>query len=99
MEIAPWLGLTCTSGHEGSSMWRSALAASAPLRKVGPRLMVMEENQIMKRPKATHCGVSRTTSPGSSSPSSSSVGITGVAFSTVVRRFTWRVELETDVHI
>lgn len=28
----------------------------APLRKVGPRLRVMLENQMMNTPKATHCG-------------------------------------------
>ena len=51
--------------------------------------MVMEENQIMKRPKATHWGLSLTISRVSRSPSSTSVGSTGLAFRTVVRRFTW----------
>ena len=63
------------------------------LRKVGPRLMVIEENQIMKRPKATHWGLSLTISRVSRSPSSTSVGSTGLAFRTVVRRFTWMVLL------
>ena len=52
-------------------MWASALAARAPLRKVGPRLMVMEENQIMNRPKVTHCGLSETISIVSISVTSS----------------------------
>ena len=36
--------LTCTRGQEGSVTWSSALAAIPPLRKVGPRLMVMLAN-------------------------------------------------------
>ena len=35
---------TWTRGHEGWWMWASALAARAPLRNVGPRLIVMLEN-------------------------------------------------------
>ena len=36
--------ITWTSGQEGSVTKSSALAAIPPLRKVGPRLMVMLEN-------------------------------------------------------
>ena len=83
---------TWTKGHDGSLMWSSALAARAPLRKVGPKFIVIEENQIIKRPKATHWGLSLTISSVSWSASSRSEGTTGVAFKTVVRRFTWLKE-------
>ena len=66
-------------------MWASALAARAPLRKVGPRLMVMLENQIMKRPKLTHCGLSFSRESVSSESSS---GRMGASLRTVVRRLT-----------
>ena len=66
-------------------MWASALAARAPLRKVGPRLMVMLENQIMKRPKETHCGLSFRRERVSSVSSS---GRMGASLRTVVRRLT-----------
>ena len=36
--------LTWISGHEGLFRWISELAAKAPLRNVGPRLIVMLEN-------------------------------------------------------
>ena len=39
-----WCLVTCTSGQLGSSMTAPALAASAPLRKVGPRFTVTEAN-------------------------------------------------------
>ena len=77
--------LTWTRGHDGCSMCASALAASAPLRKVGPRLMVMLENQIMNRPKETHCGLSFRRERVSSESSS---GRMGASLRTVVRRLT-----------
>ena len=36
--------LTCTRGHDGSSMTVSAFAAKAPLRNVGPRFTVTLAN-------------------------------------------------------
>ena len=66
-------------------MWASALAARAPLRKVGPRLMVMEENQIMNRPKLTHWGLSFRRDSVSSESSS---GRMGASLRTVVSRLT-----------
>jgi hypothetical protein len=36
--------VTWMSGQEGLLRWISELAANAPLRKVGPRLIVMLEN-------------------------------------------------------
>ena len=41
-------------GQDGSSRMSSALAARPPLRKVVPRLTVMEANQIMKRANMMH---------------------------------------------
>ena len=40
--------LTCTMGQEGSWTWSSRFAAKAPLRKVGPRLIVMLANLWIK---------------------------------------------------
>ena len=40
--------LTCTMGQEGSWTWSSRFAAKAPLRKVGPRLIVMLANLRIK---------------------------------------------------
>ena len=40
--------LTCTRGQEGSWTWSSRFAARAPLRNVGPRLIVMLANLIKK---------------------------------------------------
>ena len=77
-------------------MCSSALAARAPLRKVGPRLMVMELNQIMNNPNATHCGLSFTSSSVSMSASSRSLGTTGVALRTVVSRLTWTILLRAE---
>ena len=87
---------TWTRGHEGSLICSSALAARAPLRKVGPRLMVMELNQIMNNPNATHCGLSFTSSSVSMSASSRSLGTTGVALRTVVSRLTWTIILRAE---
>ena len=39
---------TCTMGQEGSWTWSSRFAARAPLRKVGPRLIVMLANLNIK---------------------------------------------------
>ena len=46
-----WRGMewTWTMGQEGSCTCPSLLAASAPLRKVGPRLMVMLANLAGRR--------------------------------------------------
>ena len=48
------MSCTWTRGHDGWTL--EYPEAIAPLRKVGPRLRVMLENQIMKIPNATHCG-------------------------------------------
>ena len=75
---------TWTSGHEG---WSSASPEEmAPLRKVGPRLSVMLENQMMNTPKATHCGPFLRIL--SESPAISS-GRMGVLSSTQVSRLIW----------
>ena len=49
--------VTCTSGQLGSSMTAPALAASAPLRKVGPRFTVTEANLSIQSVKGTICHV------------------------------------------
>ena len=46
--------LTCTRGQEGSWTWSSRFAARAPLRNVGPRLIVMLAN-LMKKGWSMQC--------------------------------------------
>ena len=43
------VGLTWMSGQDGLLRWISELAARAPLRNVGPRLIVMLENLQRKK--------------------------------------------------
>lgn len=78
------------SGQLGVLRIISERAAIAPLRKVGPRLMVMLANQIMNVPNRTHWGESSSMGPetrySSSSPPCS--GKTGESLSTVVSMFT-----------
>ena len=70
-------------GQLGSAMMSSELAASPPLRKVGPRLIVMLANQIMNRANTTHWLLSVSSTVMSSMESS---GTMGVLLSTVVSK-------------
>ena len=49
--------VTWTRGQLGSSMTAPALAASAPLRKVGPRFTVTEANLHIHSVRGTICHV------------------------------------------
>ena len=55
----------------------------APLKNVGPKLIVIEANQIMKAPKRTHWGESIKSPIVRKSESS---GVTGASFNTIVKR-------------
>lgn len=62
-------------------------ASVLPDKNVGPKLMVIEANQIMKVPKRTHWGESMSNG-AECSVSSSSSGNIGESFRTVVSIFT-----------